>query len=56
MYVHNVFELWKNKRKKDPDLFCSCNEIKKIFKKVLGGKKGPASLLTVLYSFHDPTL
>ena len=73
MHVHNIFELWKNKRKKGPDLFCSCNEIKKISKKYWVEKSDcclsekslkqqppqfvePASLLTVLYSFHDPTL
>ena len=39
MHVYNIFELWKNKRKKGPDLFCSCNEIKKIFKKVSDQKK-----------------
>jgi len=40
MHVHNIFELWKNKRKKGPDLFCSCNEIKKIFKKYWVEKRG----------------
>ena len=50
MHVHNIFELWKNKRKKGPDLFCSCNEIKKIFKKVLGGKKGTVKKATIMPS------